>query len=121
MIIVAKRVIKLLYFIIQHTPKEKRLVYATNMSKEPDVWKSDDELQDYREGIRKSFMETLVDGISEGADYGEQIGEALFGGPGRILGKAIGGVAGGLGQIAKGGVEFLKSGVDFLRDHMLPF
>ncbi|MGN1137381.1 MAG: GTPase family protein [Oscillospiraceae bacterium] len=111
---------KLLYFIIQHTPKEKRLVYATNMSKEPDVWKSDDELQDYREEIRHSFMEAFVDSISEGADYGEQIGEALFGTSGAFLGKFVGGVVGGVGQILKEGTEAIKSGFNWFKEH-LPF
>ena len=35
---------KLLYYILQHTPEEKRLVYAQNINKEEAMWKDNDDL-----------------------------------------------------------------------------
>ena len=84
---------KLLYFIVSHTPKQKRLVYIENISKEPEVWKDDDEIIDYIEKTKKSFMETVVEYASKGADIGEKIG-SIFGETGRSIGKVVGGAVG---------------------------
>lgn len=84
---------KLFYYIIKHSPKEKRLVYAQNMSKDPDVWKHSDELKDYRKEVRSSFLETFTSSISEGASTGASIGSA-FGPVGEIVGGLLGGILG---------------------------
>ncbi|MGN0691753.1 MAG: GTPase family protein [Oscillospiraceae bacterium] len=94
--------VKLMLFIIEHSPKEKRLVYAQNMSKDPDVWKDSDEIRDYHKQIKNSFEETFRSSISKGVETGAEIGEALFGTPGKILGGFIGGVAGAVGGFVKG-------------------
>jgi len=47
---------KLLYYIIQHTPREKRLVYVDNTSKKKGMWEDNDNLMDYtREMIQKPW------------------------------------------------------------------
>ena len=46
---------KLLYYIIQHTPKEKRLVYANNTSQDVSVWRDNDDLKDYSYEVQKSW------------------------------------------------------------------
>ena len=89
---------KLMLFIIEHSPKQKRLVYAQNMSKDPDVWKDNDDLDDYQTHIKKSFSDTFKEGITKGAETGSMIGEAILGTPGRIVGGLIGGVVGGIGS-----------------------
>lgn len=89
---------KLLYFIIQHTPKKKRLVIAQNVSRNAEVWKDNDELINYGEEIRKSFIDTIVDSVSDGASEGADIvGEigSIFGEVGEVAGRVIGGVVGG--------------------------
>ncbi|MGN1417633.1 MAG: hypothetical protein ACI4XF_12365 [Oscillospiraceae bacterium] len=93
---------KLMLFIIEHSPKEKRLVYAQNMSKDPDVWKDSDEIRDYHKQIKNSFEETFRSSISKGVETGAEIGEALFGTPGRIIGGAIGGLVGAVGGFFSG-------------------
>lgn len=105
---------KLLYYILQHTPEEKRVIYAQNLNQEEVMWKSNDELKNYRKGILESVfgatigvltegvanvVEGVADGISEGSSTGSDIGGALggiFGGIGETLGSTLGSVVGGV-------------------------
>ncbi|BBM45430.1 GTPase family protein [Leptotrichia trevisanii] len=48
---------KLLYYILQYTPEEKRVIYAQNLNKEEVMWKDSDDLKDYRKGILESVLE----------------------------------------------------------------
>lgn len=93
---------KLLYFIIQHTPKEKRLVYINNISQKDEVWKYNDDLQDYSKEIKKSFVQTITDCAAKGADWGEDIGYILGGSTGEKIGRAVGGFVGGVVGFFKG-------------------
>lgn len=102
---------KLLYFIVQHTPKQKRLAYADNISKNEEMWKDDDELIDYRTEVRKSFAETVVEYGSKGADIGGKIG-GIFGETGRTIGKIAGGVIGGAIGAAKSICSWVGSWFD---------
>ena len=111
---------KLLYYISQHTPEEKRVIYAQNLNQEKVMWKSNDELKNYKKGILESVfgatigvltegvanvvngavnvVEDLADGISEGSSTGSDVGGALggiFGGIGETIGSVVGGVVGG--------------------------
>lgn len=87
---------KLLYYIIEHTPEEKRLVYAQNMSEKTEVWKTNDNLKNYSAEVKSRFTETLRHGIVAGAATGATIG-TFFGGPvGAAVGGAIGGIVGGM-------------------------
>ena len=111
---------KLLYYISQHTPEEKRVIYAQNLNQEKVMWKSNDELKNYKKGILESVfgatigvltegvanvvngavnvVEGLADGISEGSSTGSDVGGALggiFGGIGETIGSVVGGVVGG--------------------------
>ena len=105
---------KLLYYILQHTPEEKRVIYAQNLNQEEVMWKSNDELKNYRKGILESVfgatigvltegvanvVEGVADGISEGSSTGSDIGGALggiFGGIGETIGSTLGSVVGGV-------------------------
>ena len=111
---------KLLYYISQHTPEEKRVIYAQNLNQEKVMWKSNDELKNYKKGILESVfgatigvltegvanvvngavnvVEDLADGISEGSSTGSDVGGALggiFGGIEETIGSVVGGVVGG--------------------------
>ena len=92
---------KLLYLIIQHTPKKKRLIYAQNVSRDAEVWKDNDTLKNYGEEIRKSFVDTVIDCASEGADLGGELG-GLFGKAGELFGMVAGGVVGAVVGFVKG-------------------
>ncbi len=90
---------KLLYYIIQHTPKEKRLAYVHNINKQDEMWRDNDDLKDYSVEIKKSWAETVTECAAKGADIGGDIG-AIFGSTGEKIGRAIGGVVGtGIGII----------------------
>lgn len=84
---------KLLYYIIQHTPKEKRLVYFDNRSKNDDMWKDNDDLKSYSEEIKASWEKTIEDCAAKGAEIGESIG-SIFGETCGKIGKTLGRVAG---------------------------
>ena len=84
---------KLLYLIIQHTPKKKRLIYAQNVSRDAEVWKDNDERKDYGKEIRSSFVDTVIECASEGADIGGEIGR-IFGKAGEVVGRVVGGIVG---------------------------
>lgn len=86
---------KLLSYIIKFTPTEKRLVYVDNVNKDPQLWKSNDELRDYKEDIVVSMRSTLGNIIS-GARAGAEIGGKLLGTPGAIIGGIIGGIGGAI-------------------------
>ena len=112
---------KLLYYILQYTPAEKRVIYAQNLNQEEVMWKSNDKLKNYRKGILESIfgatigvltkgvanvvngvvnvVEGAADGISEGSSTGSDIGGALggiFGGIGETIGSTLGSVVGGV-------------------------
>ncbi|WP_242261885.1 GTPase family protein [Bacillus cereus group sp. BfR-BA-01453] len=93
---------KLLSFIIKHTPSEKRAVYIDNINKEPDPWKSNDELEDYNQNIKKSLGESIIDGMEFGADTGAKIGRIFGGERGEKVGRVVGGAVGAVGGAVKG-------------------
>ena len=97
---------KLLYYIIKHTPKQKRLVYVENINKSEEMWKDNDELKDYREGIIEEFGDTVMSCMDKGSEIGENIG-SIFGETGRKIGGVVGTVAGTVIGIGKAIVEHL--------------
>ncbi|MBC2579359.1 GTPase family protein [Clostridium sp. DJ247] len=84
---------KLLYFIIQHTPKEKRLAYVNNISQDDEMWKDNDDLKDYQTEIKQSFADTVAECAADGADIGGEIG-VVFGKTGETIGRVVGGLGG---------------------------
>lgn len=98
---------KLLYFIIKNTPKEKRLAYVDNISKDEEMWKDNDDLKDYTEEIQKGFFETVSECAAEGADIGADIG-SIFGDTGEKIGRVVGTGVGAVVGVAKtigGGIK----------------
>lgn len=99
---------KLLYFILEHTPKEKRIIYANNISEDETMWKDNDEIKKYNYEIKKSFAESILEGISKGADIGGEIG-SIFGKTGETIGRALGGFVGGVIETGKAIFETVTS------------
>jgi predicted GTPase len=86
---------KLLYFVVKNTPTEKRLSYVNNLSQNKEMWQDDDDLMNYREETRKSFIETIKDTAVAGGDIGREIGEIFgMGKTGEVIGKVVGTAAG---------------------------
>lgn len=98
---------KLLYYILQCTPEEKRLVYAQNINKEEVMWKDNDDLQDYRAGILGEFLESVTKGIAIGGVIGETLGSLVgLGQVGRVVGSIGGAIVGAASNIIGGVVDF---------------
>lgn len=85
---------KLLYYIVQSIPQEKRLVIVNNINPDKDKWLHDDAEEEYKEKVKQSFWEALVDSVFDTAEDGSSIGERFFGIPGKLLGTIIGGALG---------------------------
>ncbi len=85
---------KLLYLIIQHTPKEKRAIYLNTASNVKENWISSDNKKDYVKESKKSILESTVEYAKKGASVGATIG-SIFGAKGSAFGAAIGGALGG--------------------------
>ena len=95
---------KLLYFIIQHTPKEKRLIYVDTTNSNKENWQDNQSMSStktYQEAVQKSLAETVVDYVVQGATYGREIG-GLFGRTGKVIGMVAGGIIGGIVGLWKG-------------------
>lgn len=90
---------KLLYFIVQHTPKKKRLVFVDNTSKKAEMWENND-VDDYVEKTQASFMETITEYADAGGEYGREFGEIFgMGKVGETIGKVAGGVIGAVKSV----------------------
>lgn len=87
---------KLLSFIIEYTPKDKRPVYINNVNTDPNPWKHNDDIKDYNEEIKQNLMESVVEGIENGAEVGGRIGKAIAGSFGETAGKFLGGAVGAI-------------------------
>lgn len=91
---------KLLWLIIKSTPKEKRLAYVDNINSNEEMWKKNDELEDYSKKIQDSFLDTIEDCARRGGYIGEDIG-SVFGTAGEKVGKVVGTVVGGIIGVGK--------------------
>ena len=99
---------KLLLYIMNSIPAEKRLNVAAQINEDKTMWQSDDELEDYRnkinhsvgEGIVKSFK-GAASGAAAGAAVGATIG-SIIPGVGTAIGAAVGGVIGGVASLIGG-------------------
>lgn len=47
---------KLLYCIVEHTPTEKRVAYVDNINPDAEVWRDNDDVQDYRNSLLGSIF-----------------------------------------------------------------
>lgn len=91
---------KLLYYIIDNIPAEKRLNVVEMLNTNKEMWQSDDGLDNYREEIKKSASDNVVKTLKNvgasaaaGAAAGAAIG-SFIPGIGTALGGAIGAVVG---------------------------
>ncbi|MCL1994569.1 MAG: 50S ribosome-binding GTPase [Defluviitaleaceae bacterium] len=79
---------KLMYYIIEKIPEEKRISVVAESNSDKRMWEKDDNLIEYRERIvEKTFGQV-------GREIGSKIG-GIFGSVGRSIGGAIGGAIGG--------------------------
>lgn len=89
---------KLLYYVVQHTPDQKRVAYVDQISRKPDMWKYDDERKKYNEESKKSMLASVLDYAGRGAATGAAIG-SIFGPIGVKVGAMLGGAIGAVGGL----------------------
>ena len=96
---------KLLYYIMDSIPSEKRLNVVEQINEAQEMWSSDDEIENYRQKINESAQEGIIRkikgvgaGIAAGAAAGAALGSVI---PvvGTVVGTAVGAVLGGLSSL----------------------
>ena len=93
---------KLLYQIVLSIPASKRLAIAENLNDNEDMWKFDDNQEDYVEGISNSFGEIFMDTVASFAEKGVEVGGVCLGVPGAIIGSVVCGAVGAVVGVFKG-------------------
>lgn len=84
---------KLLYYIMNSLPAEKRVAIMEGINTDSDNYEHNDDDEDYNEGIKDSFYDSF-DYIGDGVDRGAEIGGTILGIPGAIIGAVVGGFIG---------------------------
>ena len=84
---------KLLYYIMQSLPAQKRVAVMENINTETEHYEYNDDNANYNEEIKESFYQSF-DYISDGVDAGAEIGGTILGIPGFIVGAFLGGFVG---------------------------
>lgn len=87
---------KLLYYIVNSIPADKRLAFVDNINVDEDNWLHDDDGKNYTEEIKKDFFQSVGWYIKTGADDGRLYGEVLLGIPGAAVGYVLGGATGAI-------------------------
>lgn len=85
---------KLLYHIVLSLPAEKRIAIAENLNRDSNMWKCDDEEEDYVSHISRSFSDVFCDTVTEFAEAGFSAGATVLGVPGAVVGSVVCGAAG---------------------------
>ena len=85
---------KLLHFILRHTPTEKRLVLVENLNEDSENWAHNDDDDDHRTTVLDDILFSIGVGLDAGIETGGEIGDFLLGLPGKVVGGAVGSVVG---------------------------
>ena len=92
---------KLLLTMITSMPETKRFVFTDSLNKKPEIWKKNDELEDYNIKIQeevKGSLSKALDGAAKGAVAGATVG-GLIPVIGPVVGATVGAVLGFLGGL----------------------
>jgi hypothetical protein len=95
---------KLLLAMIKSMPEKKRFLFTDSLNKNPDVWKKNDDLEDYNKEIQteiKGSLSKALKGAAEGAAAGAAVG-SLIPVIGTAVGAAVGAALGFLGGLVEG-------------------
>lgn len=57
---------KLLAFILRHTKKDKRIVFAKEINRDPRMWENDEDVVKHQNEVKESFFESAIKAISQG-------------------------------------------------------
>lgn len=95
---------KLLLTMIRSMPETKRFLFADGLNKDPNVWKKNDEHEDYNREIQTEVKGSLLkafSGAGKGAVAGATVG-SLIPVIGTAVGAAVGAALGFLGGLVEG-------------------
>lgn len=84
---------KLLYYIMNSLPAEKRVAIMEGINTDSDNYEYNDDEEDYNKEILDSFFDSF-EYIEDGVDTGAEIGGTILGIPGAIVGAVVGGFIG---------------------------
>lgn len=84
---------KLLYYIMQSLPAQKRVAVMEGINTDSGNYEHNDGNEAYNEEIKDSFYDSF-DYVSDGVDTGAEIGGTILGIPGAIVGAVLGGFVG---------------------------
>lgn len=86
---------KLLYYILQTLPAEKRAPVLSGINTDAGQYEHNDDDMDYSEGVLSS-VDSMADYIADGINDGAVTGFYILGAPGAIVGGVVGAFVGGI-------------------------
>ncbi|MCM1251667.1 MAG: 50S ribosome-binding GTPase [Clostridium sp.] len=86
---------KLLYYILNALPAEKRAAVFGGMHTEEKQYRHNDDDMDYNEGIKESLV-SMADYVADGINQGGAAGFLILGAPGMVVGSVVGAFIGGI-------------------------
>lgn len=89
---------KLLYYILNALPAEKRAAVFGGMNTDAGQYEYNDDDMDYNEEVKESLY-SMADYMAEGISSGAAAGFVILGAPGAVVGALIGGIKGILNHI----------------------
>ena len=96
---------KLLYYIVNAIPAEKRLAIADNINIDEDMWAHGDDNEEFKAKTGSKFLETIGDCISLCSYEAGVQGSFLLGYPGAVIGVMVGGIWGAISGFFKAVIE----------------
>lgn len=95
---------KLLLTMINNMPETKRFLLADSLNRNPDIWKKNDEIENYNQKIQceiKVSLSKALDGAAKGVAAGATVGSFI---PiiGTVVGAVVGATLGFLGGLIEG-------------------
>lgn len=100
---------KLMAHILQHTKPEKRIVYASDINKNAEMWKRDEDLGKHSEIIKQSFLESFVQNVTKGLSGAADVVRNVVSTAASAVGSVVSGVASAVSSVASSIGSFFSS------------
>lgn len=92
---------KLLSYILKHTNKKKRIVFARELNQNQEIWSKNDNLANYQAQAKESFLDSLVtnaiDGVEKVAEVVKKVADTVISGV-KTAGQAVSNVISSIGS-----------------------
>lgn len=100
---------KLMAHILQHTKPEKRVVYASDINKNAEMWKRDEDLVKHSEIIKQSFMESFVQNVTKGLSGAADVVRNVVSTAASAVSSVVSGLVGAASSVASSIGSFFSS------------